>query len=69
MKRVEDTKKTEVKRKTGENIGAEHTSLTPAEKIKEITDKLEKGIGDLFESDRYMRYLKVIRIISFSYVM
>lgn len=60
MKRVEDTKKTEVKRKTGENIGAEHTSLTPAEKIKEITDKLEKGIGDLFESDRYMRYLKVM---------
>lgn len=57
---MEDTKRTGIKRKTDKNAGSEHVSLTPAEKIKEITDKLEKGISDLFESDRYMKYLKVM---------
>ena len=35
-------------------------SLTPAERVKEITDKLEQGIKDLFESDKYMNYLKTM---------
>lgn len=30
------------------------------DKVKEITDKLEQGIKDLFESEKYMNYLKVM---------
>lgn len=32
----------------------------PAEKMKEITDRLEQGIQELFNSDRYKEYLKVM---------
>lgn len=32
----------------------------PAEKMKEITDRLEQGIQELFDSDRYKEYLKVM---------
>ena len=32
----------------------------PAEKMKEITDRLEQGISELFESDRYKEYLSVM---------
>lgn len=32
----------------------------PHEKMKEITDKLEQGIHELFESDRFKNYLKVM---------
>ena len=32
----------------------------PAEKMKEITDRLEQGITELFESDRYKEYLSVM---------
>ena len=32
----------------------------PAEKIKEITDRLEQGIQDLFDSDRFKEYLQVM---------
>ena len=30
------------------------------EKIKEITEKLEKGIEDLFQSENYKNYLKTM---------
>lgn len=33
---------------------------TSEDKVKEITDKLEQGIEDLFESEKYMNYLKVM---------
>lgn len=36
------------------------TSEKPAEKLKEITDRLEQGITELFESERYMEYLRVM---------
>ncbi len=36
------------------------TSEKPAEKMKEITDRLEQGITELFESDRYKEYLSVM---------
>ena len=36
------------------------TSEKPAEKIKEITDRLEQGIAELFDSERYKEYLKVM---------
>ena len=36
------------------------TSEKPAEKLKEITDRLEQGITDLFESERYREYLRVM---------
>ena len=38
----------------------ELTSQKPAEKIKEITDRLEQGIQDLFDSDRFKEYLRVM---------
>ena len=36
------------------------TSEKPAEKMKEITDRLEQGITELFDSERYKAYLKVM---------
>ena len=36
------------------------TSEKPADKLKEITDRLEQGIKDLFDSDRYKEYLRVM---------
>ena len=38
----------------------ELTAQKPAEKMKEITDRLEQGIKDLFESDRFKEYLQVM---------
>ena len=36
------------------------TSEKPAEKLKEITDRLEQGISELFNSERYTEYLRVM---------
>jgi antirestriction protein ArdC len=36
------------------------TSEKPAEKLKEITDRLEQGISELFDSNRYREYLSVM---------
>ena len=36
------------------------TSEKPAEKLKEITDRLEQGITELFESERSREYLRVM---------
>ena len=36
------------------------TSEKPAEKLKEITARLEQGITELFESERYREYLRVM---------
>ena len=36
------------------------TSEKPAEKLKEITDRLEQGIKELFDSERYKEYLRVM---------
>ena len=36
------------------------TSEKPAEKLKEITDRLEQGITELFGSERYREYLRVM---------
>ena len=36
------------------------TSEKPADKLKEITDRLEQGIMELFGSDRYKEYLRVM---------
>ena len=36
------------------------TSEKPAEKVKEITDRLEQGITELFDSERYKEYLRVM---------
>jgi len=36
------------------------TSEKPAEKLKEITDRLEPGITELFDSERYKEYLRVM---------
>ena len=36
------------------------TAEKPAEKLKEITDHLEQGITELFDSERYKEYLRVM---------
>ena len=36
------------------------TSEKPADKLKEITNRLEQGIMELFDSDRYKEYLRVM---------
>ena len=36
------------------------TSEKPTEKLKEITDRLEQGITELFDSERYREYLRVM---------
>ena len=36
------------------------TSEKPAEKLKEITDRLEQGITELFDSERFKEYLRVM---------
>ena len=36
------------------------TSEKPTEKLKEITDRLEQGIKELFDSERYKEYLRVM---------
>ena len=36
------------------------TSEKPTEKLKEVTDRLEQGITELFESERYREYLRVM---------
>ena len=40
--------------------GGNNTSEKPAEKLKEITDRLEQGIAELFDSERYKEYLRVM---------
>ena len=36
------------------------TSEDSADKLKEITAKLEQGIKDIFDSDKYKEYLRVM---------
>ena len=36
------------------------TAEKPADKLKEITDRLEQGITELFESERFKEYLRVM---------
>ncbi len=36
------------------------TAEKPADKLKEITDRLEQGVSDLFNSGRYEEYLRVM---------
>jgi len=36
------------------------TAEKPTEKLKEITDRLEQGITELFDSERYKEYLRVM---------
>ena len=36
------------------------TAEKPAEKLKEITDRLEQGITEMFDSERYKEYLRVM---------
>ena len=34
--------------------------MTEKQKVKEITDKLEEGLKELFESEKYMSYLRTM---------
>lgn len=43
-----------------ESFLRENPRLSQADKIKEITDKLEQGIKDLFDSEKYRNYLCVL---------
>lgn len=42
------------------NKPIELTSEKLSDRLKEITDRLEQGVTDLFESDRYKEYLRVM---------
>ena len=33
---------------------------SPKERLKEITDRIETGIQNVFESEKYMQYLKTM---------
>ena len=46
--------------KEREAAGAAEGEKTPADKLKELTERLERGLQDLFESDRYKEYLNVM---------
>ena len=35
-------------------------SITEKQKVKEITDKLEEGLKELFESEKYKNYLSTM---------
>lgn len=37
-----------------------YTNQTPGDRLKEITDQLEKGLQDLFSSEKYAAYLEVM---------
>lgn len=44
------------------------TGTTPEEKLKELTDKLEQGVREIFTSGRYAEYLAVMsKFHSYSY--
>ena len=40
---------------------------TEKQKVKEITDKLEEGLKELFESEKYRSYLSTMSVISFTF--
>lgn len=44
----------------GKQTIIELQSERASERLKEITDRLEQGVTDLFESDRYKEYLRVM---------
>ena len=47
--------------KVAETPAEEKTEqLSPKERLKEITDKIEDGIKQLFDTDRYRQYLKTM---------
>ena len=45
---------------TGLSPGSPEKTQSPKEKLKEITDGIERGIKELFASDRYADYLKTM---------
>lgn len=42
----------------GENMNTIH--ITEKQKVQEITDKLEEGLKELFESEKYKTYLSTM---------
>lgn len=49
-------------------MGFELTGATPDERLKELTDKLEQGVREIFTSGRYAEYLAVMsKFHSYSY--
>ncbi len=41
-------------------MGFELTGATPEEKVKELTEKLEQGVSEIFTSGRYAEYLSAM---------
>lgn len=52
--------KTEVTEETKEVSPIVLTSENQKDRLKEITDRLEQGILEVFESERYKEYLRVM---------
>lgn len=45
-------------------MGFELTGATPDERLKELTEKLEQGVSEIFTSGRYAEYLSAMSKIS-----
>ena len=43
---------------------AENEKQTNKERLKDITDSIERGIQDLFQSDKYTEYLRTMKPLS-----
>ena len=41
-------------------MGFELTGTTPDERLKELTEKLEQGVSEIFTSGRYAEYLSAM---------
>ena len=41
-------------------MGFELTGSTPDERLKELTEKLEQGVSEIFTSGRYAEYLSAM---------
>ena len=41
-------------------MGFELTGATPDERLKELTEKLEQGVSEIFTSGRYAEYLSAM---------
>ena len=56
-----DTRKAaQARRRRSVEMGFELTGATPDERLKELTEKLEQGVSEIFTSGRYAEYLSAM---------
>ena len=42
------------------DVNVNKVSMTEKQKVKEITDRLEEGLKELFEGEKYKSYLNIM---------